>query len=80
MTRWAKIFNTCSEAEAIVVKGLLEGQGIPCLISSSAVPQFPVTVDGLAEVCLFVPPGDRARAEEIISKSKPLQTDNECNV
>ena len=79
MMRWAKIFTTCSEAEAIVVKGLLEGQGIPCVISSNAVPQFPVTVDGLAQVCLFVPPGDRACAEEIIRKSESLQSGNECD-
>lgn len=52
---WKKVFSASSEHEAYIVKGLLESHGITCRIKSMAVPQFPVTVDGLAERDIYVP-------------------------
>jgi len=66
MRHWTKVFTTCSEPEAILVKGLLEGEGILCRLMSNAVPQFPVTVNGLAETYLYVPSEEGLRASEII--------------
>jgi len=51
---WKKVFTASSEHEAYIVKGLLESHGITCRVKSMAVPQFPVTVDGLAERDLYV--------------------------
>lgn len=51
---WVKVFTAYSEHEAHIVKGLLESQGITCKIKSMAVPQYPFTVDGLAEREIYV--------------------------
>ncbi len=51
---WIKVFTAYSEHEAHIVKGLLESQGITCKIKSMAVPQYPFTVDGLAEREIYV--------------------------
>ena len=75
---WTKVLTTCSEPEAILVKGLLEGEGILCRMRSKAVPQFPVTVDGLAEISLYVVMEEHARAKEIINTLKRLDDKYEC--
>ena len=50
------------EAEALIIKGLLESNGIPCLLKSHAAPSVHVfTVDGLGEVGVMV---GESRAEE----------------
>lgn len=51
---WTKVFTASSEHEAHIVRGLLESHGITCRVKSMAVPQFPVTVNGLAERDIYV--------------------------
>ena len=51
---WKKVHTASSDPEAHIIKGLLETNGITCKIVSMAVPQFPVTIDGLAEKDIFV--------------------------
>ena len=50
------IFHTWSDAEAALVRGILESHGIPCSINSE-IPHsvVPLTVDGLGEIRLAVP-------------------------
>jgi len=68
MPHWTKLLTIWSEQEAILIKGLLEGDGIVCQIRSNSVPQFPVRVDGLAEISLFVLREEYQRAKQIVGK------------
>ena len=50
------------EAEALIIKGLLESNGMPCLLQSNAAPSVHMfTVDGMGEVRVMV---EESRAEE----------------
>ncbi len=69
MAEWTRVFTAWSEAEAILAKGLLESEGIPCQVKSSAVAQLPVTVNGLAEINLYVPPEEYTHARELLSRT-----------
>ncbi|HVC20419.1 MAG TPA: ribonuclease III [Vicinamibacterales bacterium] len=61
------ILRTHSDAEASIVRGLLESHGIQVLLSS-AVPHsvFPLTIDGLGEVRLSVRADEAEEATRII--------------
>lgn len=63
---WEKIFTTSSEVEAHLVKGLLEGEGIPCRLQSRRVPQFPLTVNNLGAIEIHVPPPDAPEGRRIL--------------
>jgi len=56
------VYRAMGEAEAMIVKGLLESNGIPCILQSNAAPSVHAfTVDGMGEVRVMV---DESRAEE----------------
>ena len=61
------IFRTQSDAEASIVRGLLETHGIRALLSSD-VPHsvFPLTIDGLGEVRLVVRADEADEARRVI--------------
>ena len=63
---WEKIYTTSSEVEAHLIKGLLEGEGIPCRMQSMRVPQFPLTVDGLGAIQIHVRPQDAPEGRRIL--------------
>jgi hypothetical protein len=63
---WEKIYTTSSEVEAHLIKGLLEGEGIPCRLHSMRVPQFPLTVDGLGAIDIHVHPQDAPEGRRIL--------------
>ena len=67
MTELVVIFRTHSDVEASIVRGLLEANGVMCIVSS-AVPHsvFPLTVDGLGEVRISVREDDAEEATRII--------------
>ena len=52
---WVLLRVVNDESEAHLVKGLLEGEGIVCRLQSMRVPQYPITVDGLGELHIYVP-------------------------
>jgi len=57
-----KVYRAGGEAEAQIIKGLLESRGIPCLLKSHAAPSVHVfAVDGMGEVGVMV---EESRAEE----------------
>jgi len=57
-----RVYQGAGEAEALIIKSLLETNGIPCLLKSNAAPSVHVfTVDGLGEVEVMV---SESRAEE----------------
>ena len=56
------VYQAKGEAEARIIKGLLESYGIPCLLESNAAPSVHVfTVDGMGLVKVMV---DESRVEE----------------
>jgi Putative prokaryotic signal transducing protein len=63
---WEQIFTTSSEVESHLIKGLLEGEGIPCRLHSRRVPQFPMTVNGLGTIEIHVPPQDAPESRRIL--------------
>jgi len=57
-----EVYRAVGEAEAQIIKGLLESNGIPCFLKSNAAPSVHVfAVDGLGEVGVMV---RESRAEE----------------
>ena len=65
------IYEADGDTEALVVKGLLESEGIWCSLGSD-VPHtvIPLSVDGLGVVRVMVSERDAERAEQIISKHR----------
>ncbi|GBD27106.1 hypothetical protein HRbin30_02450 [bacterium HR30] len=55
MVTWEVCFTTPIEIEAHVVKGFLEHQGIPCLLTSRRFALQPLTFCALGEVQVLVP-------------------------
>lgn len=57
-----EVYRAVGEAEALIIKSLLESNGIPCLLKSHAAPSVHVfTVDGMGEVKVMV---SESKAEE----------------
>ncbi|MBI5116863.1 DUF2007 domain-containing protein [Candidatus Poribacteria bacterium] len=63
-----EVYEASGDREALVIKGLLESEGIMCSLSSD-VPHsvIPVNIDGLGTVRITVSQRDADRAKEIIS-------------
>lgn len=66
-----EVHQAAGDEEALIIKALLESEGIWCSLSSD-VPHsvIPLTVDGLGAVRILVSEDDSIRAEEIISSRK----------
>jgi len=55
MRKLVEVYRAKSEAEAQVIKSLLESYDIPCLLKSDAAPSVHIfTVDGMGEVRVLV--------------------------
>ena len=51
-----EVYRAAGEAEAELIRGMLESSGIPCILRSHAAPSVHVfTLDGLGEVKVMVP-------------------------
>jgi hypothetical protein len=62
-----EVHRAFGEAQAQIIKGMLESFGIPCLLRSLAAPSVhPFAVDGLGEFRLMVPRSRAAEARELI--------------
>jgi hypothetical protein len=62
-----EVYRASGEAEAQIIKGLLESYGIPSLLKSTAAPSVHVfTVDGLGEVRILVWKSAEEEARELI--------------
>ena len=72
-----EVYQAAGDEEALIVKALLESEGIWCSLSSD-VPHsvIPLTVDGLGAVRILVSEGDSNRAEQLIS-SQNTETNQE---
>ncbi len=62
-----EVYRAASEAEAQIIKGLLESYGISCLLKSHAAPSVHVfAVDGMGEVKVMVWESMAGKARELI--------------
>ena len=62
-----EVYRAVGEAEAQIIKGLLESNGIPCLLKSNAAPSVHVfTVDGMGEVKVMVGESTAEEAKRLI--------------
>ena len=53
--KMVEVYRAVGEAEAQIIKGLLESNEIPCLMKSNAAPSVHMfTVDGMGEVKVMV--------------------------
>ena len=68
-TSLTEVFNAAGDQEALVVKGLLESEGVECSLSSD-IPHsvVPVNIDGLGTVRISVSESDAERAKAEISQ------------
>ena len=64
---WHEVFSTTDKSEALVLKGLLESEGIRCQILSHKIPQLPVNINGLGLIKLEVLKDDVEKALDILS-------------
>ena len=61
------VYRAVGEAEALIIKGLLESNGIPCLLKSNAAPSVHVfAVDGMGEVKVMVKESMAGKARRLI--------------
>ena len=61
------VYRASGEIEAQLIKGLLESDGIPCLLKSDAAfSVHPFTVDGMGEVKIEVPESMAEEAKKLI--------------
>jgi hypothetical protein len=68
------VARTWTDAEAAVIKSLLESYDIPCHYSSE-IPHriYPVSVDGLGEIRIFVPAPLMEEATRILEEHRRRQ-------
>ena len=64
---WIDIHTTTNEYEANIIKGLLESEGIRCLLKSLRVTQFPFDIGHLGEIKLLVPSIEAKKGKRIIN-------------
>ena len=61
------------QAEAVVVRGLLESEGIPTFCRSRLTHSVhPFTIGGQGEIVLLVPAPEAPRARELVALRRPL--------
>ena len=72
MTKQAKmieVYRATGEAEAQIIKGLLESNGIRCLLKSNAAPSVHVfAIDGMGEVKVMVGESVAEKARRLIGE------------
>ncbi len=61
------VYRAVGEAEARIIKGILESHGITCFLKSNAAPSVHMfAVDGMGEVKIMVWEGVAGKARELI--------------
>jgi hypothetical protein len=66
-----EIWRAAGETEAQIIRGALDAAGIDCTFRGEALRlTHGITVDGLAEVRIFVRPDDAERARSVIAEAQ----------
>jgi len=72
---WIEIYTATSDYEANIIKGLLESEGVFCLLKSYRVAQFPFDIGHLGEVKIMVPAIEMDHGKQILRDYLTDQTD-----
>jgi len=68
--RLVEVYRARGEAEANIIKGLLESYGIPCLLRSLAAPSVHAfAIDGMGEVRIMVNESTAGEARELVRET-----------
>jgi len=67
-TTWVEITSTGTEDEALLVKGFLEGEGIPAQVENVKFEQAPINFGTMGDIRVYVGSEDEARAQELLRK------------
>ncbi|MGD9116718.1 MAG: DUF2007 domain-containing protein [Dehalococcoidia bacterium] len=66
-----EVYRAYGEAEALIIKSLLDSNGIACILKSHAAPSVHVfTVDGMGEVKVMVEASKADAAKKLIGEEK----------
>jgi hypothetical protein len=66
-SRLTEVYRAAGEAEALIIKGLLESNGIQCLLKSNAAPSVHAfVVDGMGEFKVMVSESMAEEAKRLI--------------
>jgi len=66
--KMVEVYQAAGEAEAHIIKGLLESNGIRCLLKSNAAPSVHVfAVDGMGEVKVMVGGSVAEKARRLVA-------------
>ncbi len=66
--KMVEVYQAAGEAEAQIIKGLLESNGIHCFLKSNAAPSVHVfTINGLGEVKIMVGESVAEKARRLIA-------------
>jgi hypothetical protein len=72
------VYRASGEAEAYIIKGKLEANGIPCILRSNAARSVHMfTVDGMGEIRIAVNESMAEDARQIIESETPLLDEEE---
>lgn len=63
-TTWVEIATASTQDEALLLKGFLENEGIPCQEESLKFDELPVNVGVMGEIRIYVPAEFEAAARE----------------
>jgi len=67
--KMVEVYRAMGEAEAQIIKGLLETNGVPCILRSNAAPSVHVfTVDGMGEFKVMVKETMADKARSLIAE------------
>lgn len=68
-----EVYRASGEAEALIIKSLLESNGVACLLKSHAAPSVHVfTIDGMGEVKVMVEESKAEEARRLIGEEKSV--------
>ena len=68
-----EVYRAAGEAEAQIIKGLLESNGVPCLLKSNAAPSVHAFVfDGMGAVKVVVRESFKDRAKRLIMEKESV--------
>ncbi|MBN1446217.1 MAG: DUF2007 domain-containing protein [Candidatus Omnitrophica bacterium] len=67
--KWVAVSYPKTPAEAFIIKGLLESEGIPVFIQQEAIGKaYGMTLDGLGQIKILVPAERKDEAEQLLPK------------
>ena len=70
LERWMEVLSTVDESEAMVLKGFIESEGIPCRVESARVSQMPVAIGDLGEISVLVQSAQFEKVRRLMEETR----------